>query len=212
MPSAALRPTRWTRAQSLMWIMTRRLSASAEAPPYTPSRRSRSGTGPMRWVIDDTLRRMQAAPSTRRLPRFADAEAALAQAEQGGLTPDSDGRFLRDEIQKLWPSPYGRAASHSKSTAGGVAPRPWNELTVQKLAGKFMRKRRDMTRDDLRTWAGNVSFSDPERWTAYVRRAMAAAVIDILLRRQFSLTRDEGAAMLANVWSWRADGPLPPRG
>jgi hypothetical protein len=186
----------------------------------------------MVWVVKDTLRRMQAAPAARRLPRFVDADIALAQAEQNGLTPDSFGCFRRDEIQTRWPSPYGRATSRlGTPSGGGVAPRPWDDLITRKLAGKFMRDRRDRTRDDLRTWAGKVPFSDPEKWTAYVRRAMAAAIIDILLRRQcrcaddsaakqcievygrrFCLTRDEGAAMLANVWSWRADGPLPPRG
>jgi hypothetical protein len=232
MPRAVPRLTWWTRAQALSWIMERRLPAVAEAPPYVPSRRDRSGASPMVWVVKDTLRRMHAAPAARRLPRFADADIALAKAEQNGLTPDSSGHFRGEEIKRRWPSPYGRATSRSGApSGGGVAPRPWDDLIIRKLAGKFMRKRRDRTRDELRTWTGKVPFNDPERWTAYVRRAMAAAIIDILLRRQcrcpddsaakrcikahgrrFCLTRDEGAAMLANVWSWRADGPLPPRG
>lgn len=232
MPRTVLRPTWWTRAQVLMWIMTRRLSASADAPPYSPGRRDRSGAGPTRWVVDDVLRRMQIGTAGRRLPRFVDADKALVEAEQAGLKSDPSGRFQRREIQRRWPSPYGRVTSRSGArSGGGVTARQWDARIVRKLTGKFMRERRDMTRDDLRTWVGKVPFSDPEKWTAYTRRAMAAAVIEILLRRQcrcpndraatqcikvhgrsFCLTREEGAAMLANVWSWRADGPLPPRG
>jgi hypothetical protein len=256
MPSAARRPTWWTRAQALTWIMTRRLGVASDAAAEATTKdatpwpqRDPGATRPMLGVIEDTLRRMQTARAARRLPNSTDAFTALADAERNGLAPDASGRFRRAEIQALWPSPYGRATSHGRS-GGGVAPRPWEKHIVQILAGKFMRERRDRTREDLREWVEEVirqrrerarkdrreqeaslSFSDPERWTAYVRRAIASAVIEILLRRQchclddsaaaecskhfgrrLCLTRDEGSVMLANVWSWRADGPLPPGG
>jgi hypothetical protein len=227
---AVHRPTWWTRAESLTWIMTRRLSATADPgagdgstlPINTPwAQRDPQATRPMDGVIEDTLRRMQAPTGVRSLPKFADAFAALAAAEENGLVPNSSGLFRSAEIKKLWPSPYGRG--------GGVAPRQWDKRILEKLAGKFAQAPRDMTREDLMAWTGNVPFNDPEKWTGYVRRAMAKAIIDVLLRRQcrcagdgasaecikefgrrFCLTREEGAAMLTNVWSWRADGPLPP--
>ena len=218
MPKAVRRPTWWTRAETLTWIMTRRLNpvGVGKAPPSaTPwSQRDPDAKRWMRGVVEATLLRMQAARASRRLPDIAEATEALAQAELRGLSSDLSGRFRRMEIQKLWPSPYGRATS---KIGGGVAPRSWNKRITEKLGRKFIRDRRDMTRDDLREWVGDVPFIDPEKWTLYVRRAMAWAVIDILLRRHRGidgkpfLTREEGAAMLANVWSWRADGPLPPR-
>jgi hypothetical protein len=182
----------------------------------------------MLGVIEDTLRRMQTAPAARHLPSFTVAFTALADAERDGLTPDTSGRFRRVDIQKLWPSPYGRAASRSGKPGGGVAPRQWDKRILERLKAKFMQGRRDMTREDLMAWVERVPFSDPEKRTAYVRRAIAAAIIEILLRRQcrcpddsaageciknfgrrFCFTREEGAALLTNVWSWLADGPLP---
>lgn len=227
----APRLARWSRAQVLTWIMTRRLNAVAETTLESPRlSRGMPGASLTRWSIDDTLRRMQAGPAGRSLPRFPDAFAALAEAEQDGLTPAADDSFRSDEVRRRWPSPFGRRPKRSDQGAGGVAPRAWDERIVRKLTGKFVRESRNMTREDLREWVGGVPFTDPERWTAYVRRAIAAATIDILLRRQcccpneaasaqceaafgrrFCWSRDEGAAMLANVWSWRADGPLPPR-
>jgi hypothetical protein len=224
--SVARRSTWWTRAQAITWIMTRRLGAASAATgeaatiDATPwPQRDPAAIRPMLAVIEDTLRRMQAGPTVRRLPDPAEAFEALAQAEQNGLAPNSSGLFRSAEIKVLWPSPYGRG--------GGVAPRQWDKQILRKLAGKFVHGPRDMTREDLMAWTGNVPFTDPERWTGYVRRAITTAVIDVLLRRQcrcvgadataecvekfgrhFCLTRDEGATMLANVWSWRADGPL----
>jgi hypothetical protein len=218
--------------------MTRRLASANDAPGDATTK----DAIPLVGVIKNTLRRMQSAAAARQLPNFADASVQLADAERDGLTTDASGRFARAEIRRRWPSPYGGR--------GGVASRSWEKHIVQILAGKFVRERRNMPREDLREWVEaairernekarkdrgeqqtNVSFRDPERWTKYVRRAISQAVIDILLRRQcrcagdsainectehfgrrFCLSRDEGAAMLVNVWSWRADGPLPPGG
>jgi hypothetical protein len=298
--TTARRPTWWTRAQALNWIMTRRLAAMGEGklvgrrdggdattlaaqaraermkleadpewirvfnnardPQYeayvkqrnnllaiedraaevTPwPERDPQATQSMLGVMDDALRRMQAAPAARRLPAFKDAYLLLEDAERTGLKADASGRFRRTDIQKHWPSPYGRGK--------GVAPKAWEKHIVQMLASKFTQGRRNVARDALRKWIeetirnrnamarkesrpiqANIAFRDPERWTAYVRRAIALAIRDIRWRRRYCsndcdgaqhcvsnsderwcLSRGEGAAMLANARSWLKDGPPP---
>jgi hypothetical protein len=227
----ARRPTSWTRAQTLEWIMTRRLSAAADAVLHAypaPGVGAPRGTS-MRWVIEDTLRRMNAGGKERALPRFAEATTALANAESAGLILASpkNGLFRRQDVQACWPSPYGAASKNSDKKGGGVSPRKWNQEILQKLVSIFMTRPRDQTRDCLRNAVGNVWFNDPEKWTAYVRRAMAGAIVETLLRRQcrcpddvsvshchshygrrFCFTSEEASGILSNIWSWRADGRL----
>lgn len=240
MPSTARRPTWWTRAQALTWITTRRLgAANSTVEGVTPwADGDPQAAHPMLGVVQDTMQRMQAAPAALKLPTLANAAVLLEDAERAGLTADASGRFRRSEIRKRWPSPYGRG--------GGVAPRPWERHIVHLLAAKLVKGRRDMTRGELREWVEqnirdrnaearsegrrpeiNIGFQDPERWTAYVRRAAALALCDVRRRRRrcsndcgtgqcslesgrrLCLTREEGDAMSANVRSWIADGPLP---
>lgn len=220
------RSTWWTRAQTLTWIMTRRLAATADASflsYHAPSPNAPRGTS-MRWVIDDTLRRKEAGTRGRSLPNFADAmsEMETAEAKRLIVANTTSGMFRRRDVQMHWPSPYGRGHR------GGVSPRKWEPHVINKLAAIFVARHRNKTREDLRREVGNVPFSDPERWAAYIRRAMALAICDTLLRRQcrcptaasvatckahygrrFCFTREEGSRILANIWSWRADGRLP---
>jgi hypothetical protein len=212
--------------------MTRRLNETADAVLNTypsPSVNAPRGTA-MRWVIQDTLRRMDAGHKGRALPSFADANADLANVEAiGAIVASAEtGLFRRQDVQAYWPSPYGRASERSGKKGGGVSPRKWDRKVLQKLTSIFMTRRRDQTRDCLREAIGTVWFNDPEKWAAYVRRAMAGAIVETLLRRRclcpddasiarchahygqrFCFTIEEASLILANIWSWRADGRLP---
>jgi hypothetical protein len=205
--------------------MTRRLGdtiAAALLSYPAPGAGVPRGTA-MRWVIDDTLRRKEVGTKGRLLPNFAGATFELAKAEAARLVVANaaTGLFHRHDVQMRWPSPYGRAHG------GGVSPRRWEPNITGKLAQIFVTQRRDRTREELRLAIGNVPFSDPEKWTAYVRRAMSLAICDTLLRRRclcpndasvatcrayhgrsFCFTSEEGARILANIWSWRADGAI----
>lgn len=203
------RSTWWTRGQVLAWIMTRRLAAVAECRKDAPG--AVVDANALLWSIDDTLRRGNAARASRQLPTLPAALALLEAAETDGLQANA-GQYKSEEVRRRWPSLYGRATKRGAKKRGGVAPKDWDEQIIRKLMVRFVTERRNATRNELREWVGGVSFSDPERWTAYIRRAMSAAIIDILLRRYRdpSFSRNQGANSLANVWSWRADGRIPP--
>jgi hypothetical protein len=225
----AARSAWWTRAEALNWIMTRRLTAVSDstlqdpaAPHSSNDIASRAKDTPTHWAIVDALYRMQVAPAEAALglPPFADALAELEQAERAGLEADAQGRFRREQIQKQWPSPYGRPSKRG-DRRGGVAPKPWKEWPVRVLMLKFMRGPRDMNRDKLKTWVTgeippserhDLNFNDPERWSGYVLRAMDAAAADIQLHlSQGNISESEAAERRRNVASWRADGPIAKR-
>jgi hypothetical protein len=115
------RRLRWLRLETLAWIVFRRLAAVTKATRLIAERQRIDGkeTSPVMLVA------LAALPSSFNLsesPDEANARVAVAELELRDaerkrlLVADSEGRFSRVEVQRLFPSQEGRGRGRKKPT------------------------------------------------------------------------------------------------